>query len=88
MASILFNPPGICSASLKSAKDGNADELNGLRTTLKKTLNKYGFDRFSLFRGLDSLAVHSERLQPKEFQFIARGRIGPKSGTNKTDFVG
>ncbi len=38
---------------------------NHLRTTLKKTLNKYGFDSFSLFPGLDSLAAHIEWLQSK-----------------------
>jgi type I restriction enzyme M protein len=36
---------------------------NGIRSTLKKTLNKYGIDRFSLFPGLDSLAAHIEWLQ-------------------------
>ncbi len=40
---------------------------NSLRTTLKKTLNKYGFDRFSLFPGLDSLATHIEWLQSREY---------------------
>ncbi len=40
---------------------------NNLRTTLKKTLNKYGFDRFSLFPGLDSLSTHIEWLQSREY---------------------
>jgi len=38
---------------------------NGIRSGLKKTLNKYGVDRFSLFPGLDSLAAHIEWLQSK-----------------------
>ena len=38
---------------------------NGIRLTLKKTLNKYGVDRFSLFPGLDGLAAHIEWLQSK-----------------------
>jgi hypothetical protein len=38
---------------------------NGIRSTLKKTLNKYGVDRFSLFPGLDGLAAHIEWLQSK-----------------------
>jgi type I restriction enzyme M protein len=37
----------------------------GIRSTLKKTLNKYGVDRFSLFPGLDGLAAHIEWLQSK-----------------------
>ena len=36
-----------------------------IRLMLKKTLNKYGVDRFSLFRGLDGLAAHIEWLQSK-----------------------
>jgi len=36
-----------------------------IRLTLKKTLNKYGVDRFSLFPGLDGLASHIEWLQSK-----------------------
>jgi hypothetical protein len=36
-----------------------------IRSTLKKTLNKYGVDRFSLFPGLDGLAAHIEWLQSK-----------------------
>ncbi len=40
---------------------------NRLHTTLKKTLSKYGFDRFSLFPNLDSLAAHIEWLQSKEY---------------------
>jgi type I restriction enzyme M protein len=35
----------------------------GIRFKLKKTLNKYGVDRFSLFPGLDGLAAHIEWLQ-------------------------
>jgi len=38
---------------------------NNIRSTLKKTLNKYGIDRFSLFPSLDSLAAHIEWLQSK-----------------------
>lgn len=38
---------------------------NRLRSTLKKTLNKYGVDRFSLFPGLDGLAAHVEWLQSR-----------------------
>ena len=38
---------------------------NGIRSSLKKTLNKYGVDRFSLFPGLDGLAAHIEWLQSK-----------------------
>jgi len=36
-----------------------------IRSTLKKTLNKYGVDQFSLFPGLDGLAAHIEWLQSK-----------------------
>ena len=36
-----------------------------VRLALKKTLNKYGVDRFSLFPGLDGLAAHIEWLQSK-----------------------
>jgi hypothetical protein len=40
---------------------------NAIRAALKKTLNKYGVDRFSLFPGLDSLAAHIEWLQSKGY---------------------
>jgi type I restriction enzyme M protein len=40
---------------------------NSLRAELKRTLNKYGVDRFSLFPGLDSLAAHIEWLQSKGY---------------------
>ena len=40
---------------------------NPIRATLKKTLNKYGVDRFALFPGLDSLAAHIEWLQSKSY---------------------
>jgi type I restriction enzyme M protein len=36
---------------------------NGIRLALKRTLNKYGVDRFSLFPSLDGLAAHIEWLQ-------------------------
>ena len=36
-----------------------------IRSTLKKTLNKYGVDRFALFPSLDGLASHIEWLQSK-----------------------
>jgi hypothetical protein len=39
---------------------------NELRSGLKKTLNRYGVDRFSLFPGLDGLAAHIEWLQSKQ----------------------
>jgi len=38
---------------------------NRIRSTLKRTLNKYGVDRFSLFPSLDGLASHIEWLQSK-----------------------
>ena len=38
---------------------------NEIRSTLKKTINKYGVDQFSLFPGLDGLAAHVEWLQSK-----------------------
>lgn len=38
---------------------------NQIRTNLKKTLNKYGVDQFTLFPGLDGLAAHIEWLQSK-----------------------
>jgi hypothetical protein len=44
----------------------NIDKLiipKGSRATLKRTLNKYGVDRFSLFPSLDGLAAHIEWLQ-------------------------
>jgi len=40
---------------------------NEIRSTLKKTLNKYGVDRFSLFPSLDGLAAHIEWLQSKGY---------------------
>jgi hypothetical protein len=40
---------------------------NAICAALKKTLNKYGVDRFSLFPGLDSLAAHLEWLQSKGY---------------------
>jgi type I restriction enzyme M protein len=46
----------------------NLDKIiipNSIRLTLKKTLSKYGVDRFSLFPGLDGLAAHIEWLQSK-----------------------
>lgn len=41
---------------------------NAIRAALKKTLNKYGVDRFSLFPGLDSLAAHIEWLQSRGYE--------------------
>ena len=38
---------------------------NRIRAKLKRTLNKYGVDRFSLFPNLDGLAAHIEWLQSK-----------------------
>jgi type I restriction enzyme M protein len=38
---------------------------NRLSSTLKRTLNKYGVDRFSLFPSLDGLSSHIEWLQSK-----------------------
>ena len=38
---------------------------NHIRSTLKRTLNKYGVDRFSLFPSLDGLSSHIEWLQSK-----------------------
>ena len=40
---------------------------NEIRSTLKKTLNRYGVDRFALFPGLDGLAAHIERLQSQGY---------------------
>jgi len=46
-----------------------ADEMdqiiipNRIRLSLRRTLNKYGIDRFSLFPSLDGLAAHIEWLQ-------------------------
>lgn len=37
-----------------------------IRSELKKTLNKYGVNRFSLFPSLDGLAAHIEWLQSKK----------------------
>jgi hypothetical protein len=36
---------------------------NRIRSSLRRTLNKYGVDRFSLFPSLDGLAAHIEWLQ-------------------------
>lgn len=36
-----------------------------IRSSLKRTLNKYGIDRFSLFPGLDGLSAHIEWLQSR-----------------------
>ena len=38
---------------------------NEIRKSLRKTLNKYGVDRFSLFPGLDGLSAYIEWLQSK-----------------------
>jgi len=38
---------------------------NEIRSSLKKTLNKYGVDRFALFPSLDGLATYIEWLQSK-----------------------
>ena len=38
---------------------------NHIRSTLKRTLSKYGVDRFSLFPNLDGLASHIEWLQSR-----------------------
>ena len=38
---------------------------NHLQSTLKRTLNKYGVDRFSLFPSLDGLSSHIEWLQSR-----------------------
>jgi type I restriction enzyme M protein len=38
---------------------------NEIRSKLRRTLNKYGVDRFSLFPGLDSLSVYIEWLQSR-----------------------
>jgi hypothetical protein len=38
---------------------------NRIRSTLKRTLSKYGVDRFSLFPNLDGLASHIEWLQSR-----------------------
>ena len=38
---------------------------NAIRSQLKRTLNKYGVNRFALFPGLDGLAAHIEWLQSK-----------------------
>jgi hypothetical protein len=37
-----------------------------IRSDMKKTLNKYGVNRFALFPGLDGLAAHIEWLQSKQ----------------------
>jgi hypothetical protein len=37
----------------------------GIRSAFKKTLNKYGVNKFALFPGLDGLAAHIEWLQSK-----------------------
>ena len=39
---------------------------NRIRSTLKRTLNKYGVDTFSLFPSLDALAAHIEWLQSRQ----------------------
>jgi hypothetical protein len=39
---------------------------NGICSDLKRTLNKYGINRFSLFPSLDGLAAHIEWLQSKQ----------------------
>ena len=38
---------------------------NRIRSTLRRTLSKYGVDRFSLFPNLDGLSSHIEWLQSK-----------------------
>ena len=38
---------------------------NGIRSTFKRTLNKYGVDRFSLFPSLDGLSAYIEWSQSK-----------------------
>ena len=39
---------------------------NTIRSELKRTLNKYGVNQFSLFPGLDGLAAHIDWLQSKK----------------------
>jgi hypothetical protein len=39
--------------------------LQKIRAELKKTLNRYGVDRFALFPSLDGLSAHIEWLQSK-----------------------
>jgi hypothetical protein len=39
---------------------------NNIRATLKKTLNRYGVDRFALFPSLDGLSAHIEWLQSRK----------------------
>ena len=40
---------------------------NGIRREMKKTLNKYGIDRYSLFPDLDGLASHIKWLRSKNY---------------------
>ena len=62
---------GLFTIHPKPYKPFEADEMdkiiipNRVRAGLRRTLNKYGVGRFSLFPSLDSLAVHIEWLQSR-----------------------
>ncbi len=62
---------GLFTIHPKPYEEFESDEIekivipNRIRSTLKRTLNKYGVDRFSLFPSLDGLAAHIEWLQSK-----------------------
>ena len=67
----ITNQGGLFTIHPKPYEQFESDEMeklvipNRLRTTLKRTLNKYGVDRFSLFPSLDGLSSHIEWLQSR-----------------------
>lgn len=67
----ITNQGGLFTIHPKPYEQFESDEMeklvipNRLRSTLKRTLNKYGVDRFSLFPSLDGLSSHIEWLQSR-----------------------
>ena len=67
----ITNQEGLFTIHPKPYKPFESEEMdkiilpNRIRPSLKRTLNKYGIDRFSLFPGLDGLASNIEWLQSR-----------------------
>jgi hypothetical protein len=67
----ITNQGGLFTIHPKPYEEFESDDMEkirlpkAIRPTLKKTLNKYGVDRFSLFPSLDGLSSHIEWLQSK-----------------------
>jgi hypothetical protein len=67
----ITNQGGLFTIHPKPYEQFESDDMEKLiipqriRSTLKRTLNKYGVDRFSLFPSLDALSSHIEWLQSR-----------------------